>query len=185
MDNPAQTLTEQAAWEHILLQHASRYPLWGLADAYKLAFQAALGSEHAAPSEAAARQWLEREIASIGEGPEEPAIDAISPDGRIARVHLRPYLAQGGSLDALLDTFLRTAAIWQGNRETLRHYLDLVVDLAQADQLAFLPGEACAYFQQLEASGFPPAHHSPTYRDLYRPAYRVILQPLLPLSPAP
>ncbi len=183
MVDPAQSLTERAAWEQILLQKASRYPRWALADAYKLAFQAALGSEHAAPSEAAARQWLEREIAALGDGPEEPPIDAISPDGRIARVHLRPYLAQGGSLDVLLEAFLGTAAAWQGNRETLRCYLDWIVDLAEGGKLVFLPGEARTYFQHLNAAGFPPANHSPTYRDLYRPAYRVILLSFLPPFP--
>ncbi|HSQ16662.1 MAG TPA: hypothetical protein VLM83_03100, partial [Anaerolineales bacterium] len=56
---------EREAWRCILLEQAALRPLWQLQDLYKLAFQAALGSEHAAPGEAAARRWLEEEVAML------------------------------------------------------------------------------------------------------------------------
>jgi len=167
--------TERVAWQQILLAQARMRPRWQLQDVYKLAFQAALGSEHAAPSESAARQWLEGEVAALGTDPREPKLEPISPHGQIARVNLRPYVAAGGSLDALLGAFLRTAATWQGNRETLRQYLQLAHDLMVRGELAFPPAEAGTCFGQLADQGFPPAHHTPVYREAYQPAYRVVL----------
>jgi hypothetical protein len=176
---PGEPITEREAWQQILLDQARQRPQWQLQDVYKLAFQAALGSEHAAPSESAARQWLESEIASLGTGPDEDPFECISPDGRLARVNLRPYLASGGSPEDLLQAFLRTASLWQGNRETLQQYIGWTFELVDIGELDFQPLEAQTYFQHLAHYGFPPAHHSPTYRELYRPAYRVVLLDLL------
>ena len=74
----------------ILQDHLARYPKMQARDVYKLLHQAAMGSEHAVTDIASARAWLERELAEIGPGPAEPLVDPISPDGQIARIHLRP-----------------------------------------------------------------------------------------------
>lgn len=176
---------ERVAWQQILLEQARMRPRWQLQDVYKLAFQAALGSEHAVPDEAAARRWMEQEIAALGSGPADPIIEPISPDGRLVRVNLRPYLTTGGSVQALLGAFLRTAALWQAQRQALQQYLAWAQKLIETSVLAFPPAGAQSFFQNLAEAGFPPAHHSPTYRDLYSPAYRVVLLSLLPISPAP
>jgi hypothetical protein len=183
MPEPASPTAPREAWQHVLLSQAHHRPSWQLQDVYKLAFQVALGSEHAAPGEAAARHWLEQEIAALGAGPADPAIEPISPDGRLARLNLRPYLASGGSPDALLHAFLRTAALWHGQRPDLQQYLAWALDLISTSAFAFPSAEAQSFFQTMAEAGFPPAHHSPTYRDIYRPAYRVILLDLLPPLP--
>lgn len=179
MAERGQLSAERDAWQRILLDQARSRPCWQLQDVYKLAFQAALGSEHAAPNEAAARQWLEQEAATLGAGPADPQIEPISPDGRLVRVNLRPYLAAGGNLDALLQAFLRTAVEWRGERETLLRYTSWVVEFAQAGRLPFPAAEMRAYFQRIAEADFPAAHHSASYREVYRPAYRVVLKMLL------
>ena len=183
MPDPASPTPPREAWQHILLSQANQRPAWQLQDVYKLAFQAALGSEHAAPDETAARRWLEQEIAALVPGPDDPPIEPISPGGRLARLNLRPYLAAGGSPDALLNAFLRTAALWQGKREFLQQYLDWTIELVEIHELDFQPIEVQFFFQRLAEANFPPAHHSPLYRDRYHPAYRVILLDLLPSLP--
>jgi hypothetical protein len=189
---PGECSSERAAWQDILLEQARLRPKWQVQDVYKLAFQAALGSEHAAPGEAAAWQWLEQEIACLGAGPAglpagkpvgkpaDPALEPISPDGRLARVNLRPYLASGGSPEDLLQAFLRTAALWQGRRDTLQQYLGWAIELVERGETGFQPAEAKTCFQHLAEAGYPSAHHSSIYRELYRPAYRVVLLDLLP-----
>lgn len=187
MVEPGKPASERAAWQRILLEQAYQRPQWQLQDVYKLAFQAALGSEHAAPSEAAARQWLEGEIACLGPGPAGQPVDKpvepISPDGRLARVNLRPYLASDGSPEDLLRAFLRTAHAWQGRGEDLQQYIDWAIELVEEGRLEFPQAEAKKYFRNFAEAGYPPAHHSPIYREHYRPAYRVILLELLPFHP--
>ena len=167
-------------FEAILRAHLARYPAMQIQDVYKLVHQAALGSEHAAPDPLEARRWLEQEVAGLGKGLDDPMLENISPDARLVRVNLRPYLAEGGSLEALLQAFLRTAVDWQGEHETLHRYTGWAVELAEVGHLAFPVVEMREYFQRLAQAGFPAAHHSAGYREAYRPAYRVVMRANLP-----
>ena len=171
---------EREAWQRILLEQAALRPLWQPQDVYKLAFQAALGSEHAAPDEAAARRWLEDEIAMLGAGPEDLPIEGISPDGRLVRVNLRPYFAIGGGMEEVLQAFLRTAAAWRGTRQVLQQYIDWAVDLDAGGDSVFPVEEMHAFFDKMAGAGYPAAHHSEIYREKYQPAYRVVMREYLP-----
>jgi hypothetical protein len=101
----------------ILRAQFLRYPAIQIQDVYKLIHQAALGSEHAISNLDGARKWMERELAEMGAGSDEPVIDPISTDHQIVRIHVRPFVAQGGNPETLLDAFIRLqmniAATWQ------------------------------------------------------------------------
>lgn len=163
----------------LLGQHRQRYPRMALADVYKLLHQAALGPGHAVKNEAAARAALLAEVAALGEGPADPLVDPISPDGRLARVHLRAYVAAGRELDALADAFLETAATYTGSAEKLVKFCACLGDLADAGGIAFPRAEVSAYFDPVIAQGYPVVRHSEDYRAAYRPAYRVVAIELL------
>src|SRR5262245_16198317 len=79
----------------LLGAHLARYPRMQLEDIYKLLHQAAMGPEHAVEDVAAARARLHTEAQQLGSGPADPLVDPISPDGRLARVHLRTFLEHG------------------------------------------------------------------------------------------
>ena len=51
-------------FQHIILEHASRYPWWMTSDLYKLIHQAALGSGHAVTNPAEAPARLEQDLAN-------------------------------------------------------------------------------------------------------------------------
>jgi len=138
-------------------------------DAYKLIHQASLGAGHAVASLEMARQWIQRELAEMGDGPAEPVLDPISPDGEIVRIHLRPYAARGGDPEALLTAFFRTANEFTGKIQTLKDGLEILAGLRQ-----FPAVEMHEFAQTIRAQGYPAVHHSPEYSRLYRPAYRVI-----------
>jgi hypothetical protein len=151
----------------ILSDHKVRYPAMRVQDVYKLIHQSACGPAHAVMSSQAAREWLENEVRNLIDPYPEPAIDPISPDGTLARVHLAPYLANGGELDTLLDAFLRTSREYRANFEKLAEYL------TAAQQI--IPGLA-ALTADLKLKNFPAVHHSTAYRVAYKPAYRVVLR---------
>jgi len=154
----------------ILKSHLARYPEMQIQAIYKLIHQAALGSEHAVTDRHAAGVWLEREIMQLGDEDAEPAIDPISADGQIVRVHLRPFLAENGDPEALLTAFVRTANEFHGDEQTLKNYWDIA--------MGFFPPAAMDDFIQ-SMKGYPAMHHSEIYTQRYRPAYRVILQKYL------
>lgn len=163
----------------VVTNHVSRYPLMQAADLYKLAHQAALGSEHAIVSVEAARAWLKRELTTMGAGPPEPLLDPISSDGRILRVHLRPFIQSGFDPEALLLAFVRTGEAFHGSHQDMQKYLNVIRDIVQSNKIGFSPSGLKEYLHQLEAGSYPAVHHSPEFEQAYRPAYRVIVRDFL------
>jgi hypothetical protein len=167
-----------ADWEQLIRAHLVRYPQMEPADLYKLLHQAALGSEHAVRDTSAAREWLESELATMGPGPAEPLVDSLRADGRVVRIHLRPFVAAGGDPEALLQAFIETGAE-RGDREDLRRAGEVAVCLARAKALPWPDSTVSALFAGLAAQGYPAVHHSAAFVEQYRPAYRVVAGKLL------
>jgi len=163
----------------IVLAHCSRYPLMQPADLYKLAHQAALGSEHAIMDEDTARDRLARELAEMGDGPTEPMLDPISADGCLLRVHLRPYLQTGHNPEALFQAFIRSANRSRGDGEQLRSNLRVILKLAKDGRVGIDEDNLIPLYAAMEAAGWPAIHHSREYQLAYRPAYRVVVRDFL------
>lgn len=112
-------------------------------------------------------------------GPEESLPDEISADGHAIRVHLRPFLTNGGDPELLLQAFIRTANEYQGSSELLEQRWDLNEQLARKSKQPFHPVHLRNYFEALETSGFPAVHHSIEYEAAYQPRYRAITRDYL------
>jgi len=164
----------------ILIDHARRYPLWEADDLYKLIHQAAMGSGHAVTDESSVRDWLMRELAHLGPGPDELLIDPISPDERIVRVHLRPFATLQLSEEPLLQAFIRTATEVSPSSESLVEFFGVASQLAKEGVLHFSDDQLTGHLAERRASGFKALHHSPRYKRLYQPAYRIVARDLLP-----
>ncbi len=160
--------------ETLLSDHFFRYPAMQIQDVYKLLHQAALGSEHAISDPASAQKWMERELAEMGEGPEEDTIDPISPNGQIVRVHLRPYIAQGRDPKTLLTAFIRTANEYHGEKNVLENYWKATTGMTH-----FSSEDVEHFIEPLRTKNYPAVHHSKIYENTYRPAYRVVLRKLI------
>ena len=158
----------------ILTGHLARYPLMQVQDVYKLLHQAALGSGHAVHNAGSARKMLERELAEMGDGPEEPLPDLITPDGALARIHLRPYLRAGKDLQVLLTAFIRTANEWRGSQEILHAYGKAAAHQAELENWPISGVEITGFFVKMGESCYPAVHHSVTFSLQYHPAYRVV-----------
>lgn len=114
--------------------------------------------------------------------PQLQMVDEISPSGEIVRVHLRPYMAVGHDPERLLEAFLRTAREYRGSVARLQQYGQVAEWMASAVPLPFQSGQFAAFIQGMERDGFPAAHHSQIYEELYRPAYRVVSRTFLKTS---
>jgi hypothetical protein len=163
----------------ILVAQYRRYPCLQILDLYKLLHQASMGSEHGVSDEDGVRAWLERELATMGVGLEEPLIDDISPSGEIVRVHLRPYVEAGHDPERLLESFLRTAREYRGSVECLQRYGEIAEQMASAGLVPLEPDQIGEFMQRMEQQGFPAVHHSQIYERLYQPAYRVVARTFL------
>jgi hypothetical protein len=166
----------------ILTNHNRRYPLWSIDDLYKLLHQSALGSEHQAPVESDAERRLNQEIAQLNQGPFEPLIDPISPDGGIVRVHLEPFVRKNLDPKLLLDAFIQTGREFQGVKSQLEQYEAYAEQLAQGGLLPFDPADINQFFTRMNREYYPAVHHSPLYVARYQPAYRVVARRFIRLG---
>jgi hypothetical protein len=167
-------------FQHIVLEHARRYPAWLAPDLYKLIHQAAMGSGHAVGEHQEARARLEQELTSLGDGPDEPLLDPISPGGKLLRLHLRPFSRLGLPPEALLEAFLTTANRFTGQERVLKTYVIQSVELADHALIHIHLQDFTRYLQLVSSAGYPAVHHSEEYTLAYHPAYRVVAREFLP-----
>jgi hypothetical protein len=171
---------EERAFRGVLARQAARFPAMQPQDVYKLVHQATMGPRHAGLDSAMAAQWMAREIASLGPGPDEPLVDTISADGRMVRVNLRPFLAAGGDRAALVRAFVRSAHEVEGSTPALRRHLGYAEQMAASRTLPVDRTALRAFVARMRAAGYPAVGHSDAYEAAYHPAYRVVLATLVP-----
>lgn len=149
----------------------------GIEDAYKWLFHATQGGEHAIMSPDGPRAWLDREWKTLTEPDKsEPLVEPLRPDGKVVRLHLRPYRARGGNKDALLAAFIASA---KGFRADRTGFVAVWEALGASLQKAPAPPHlTAAAWSRLDAEtrprGFPALHHGARYEKAARPAYRVL-----------
>ncbi len=167
----------KSAFQSIVLYHLTRYPGLRVEDVYKLTFQAAMGSEHAVADADMVERRLKSEVRTLASAPDgAPLIDPVSPDHRLVRVNLRPYTDRGGDLAKLADAFIETSRVFKPSKAQLAVFWGWIEAFARSAVVPFTDGEVSDYGRRRQAEQYPAVHHSPAYRRLYRPAYRIVLK---------
>jgi len=171
--------TQQARFSKIIKDHYFRYPLMQVQDLYKLIYQAAMGSEHAITDEDSAWARLEQEVVKLNKDVRAPELEDLSPDGRIVRVNLRPYLLSGGDIERLFKAFMQTSKEFQGDERNLDRYATWAMALVEVNEISLSQGEFAEFFEQRRRGGHSAVHHSAVYKGAYQPAYRIVAQEYL------
>jgi len=167
-------------WRALLQGHLAHCPAAAAEDVYKFVHQSVYGPAHAVPDREEAARYLEAEVAGLLPGPAaEPTYELLDGGVRLARVNLRPYLAHGGGVGALLDAFVTTAARVKGDPAVMGVRLGSAVDVLKGAGRGGDAEKLETLAAAMGARGFPAVHHSEAYRRTYRPAYRVVLLELL------
>lgn len=149
-------------------------------DLYKLVFQGAMGCEHAVGDPDQAIQWLRTESETMLKLPGDiPIMDPLSPDHRLVRVHIAPFLDSGGDLEDLARAFIQTSQTFKSSVSDLTKYWGWTEAMAARGAVPFPEEEVVRFGKAQRRKDYPPVHHSETYRRLYHPAYRVVLKELL------
>lgn len=146
-------------------------------DAYKHLYQATRGGEHAAPNREAAKVWLEREWVSLGVQPKgESEWVPLCPGSEIGRLNLRPFKAGGGKPDDLLEAFLASANEYRSEPKAFTDaWAQLGKRLAKARDIGNLThNEWLRLDAEMKKRDYPAIHHSESYNEANRPAYRII-----------
>jgi hypothetical protein len=171
-DSPGDGAREQAA---ALAKELELHPEANGSDVYKFLHQGVFGPGHAVDDRDSAAAYLEQEIAGLGPAPvEEPLCQALGGPIPMVRIHLRPYLAAGHDPSALVDAFVASAATQTGDAPTMDSAVEAAVAFLAKRGLWGIAGKLQDLAPALSSQGYPAAHHSDRYAELYRPAYRVV-----------
>ncbi len=178
--------------QSLITEHLERYPESKPVDFYRLAYHAIIGPdtlglteiEQAAPVEELLRLRLleQAKAEELAPHPWEEPVEILFESKELARVHIRPYLRSGGSLERLAKADALTRYKMQEHRDNVALAQTLgLVRAALMDSEAVQNGPAL-WRQKLDvllrdsiSEGLPPKAHSETYLDIYKPMYRVIL----------
>jgi len=165
----------------IVLAQAAAHPAFSPQDAVKLSYQAVFGAEHLLLDPEGAKDWFDREYASVSPD-DQPLFEPVSD--HYARVNLGSWKAQGLDPDRLFALFYKTASTPSGKTDAdLAAALDTVGALAEEGKLPFSHADWLAYRGEYTAKGGGTVHHSKGYREKERPAYRIVSMRLLRMLP--
>ena len=156
----------------VLKDHAKRYPRMEPTDAVKLLYQNEFGGGHLIRDVEACLRYLRSEYESI---PKDPAATRREYIGNgIYRVNLASLTE--AELDQLGRDFIASAAAQQGDLDRFIQKLETLKKLTAEGVFAFDSAQLEEYLTAYEQAGYPMVSHSPTYREHYKPAYRVVKQ---------
>lgn len=185
------------------LSHPSLTPIaYTLVDIYKCLHQGEFGVGHTIdqpePFKKRLLQEIQQEAAATPIG--EPALEAVSADGMMLRVNLRPlkhFYDNNLSLaaDDLAQVCVDSARISQGSGSRFFKILNQFERINQAGEIAlakhifaFPHATVEAFFAEVrqfmdKIGQIPVLSHSDIYRRLNRPSYRVVERSVLQSSP--
>jgi uridine kinase len=162
-----------------LLLHILKYPKLQARDVLKFLYQSAFGCEHLLTS-------LEDAIDDIAKEYEEmkPKGEALPEplDGDYSRVHLA-CLNEGLSVQTLGKLFVLSAKNEPEAIAKLQQKLSVAKTLADEGTFPFSLDAWELAFTDWLINGYSAVRHSETFRQTYRPSYRVIANKFVPFLP--
>ena len=158
--------------ESVLKDHARRYPRMEPTDAVKLIYQNEFGGGHLIRDVDACLRYLRAEYDAI---PRDPAATRREYIGNgIYRVNLAALTE--AELEDLGRDFINSAAAHRGDLDRFIEKLAVLRTLTAGGVFSFDSAQLEEYLTAYEQAGYPMVSHSPTYREHYKPAYRVVKQ---------
>ena len=159
----------------LLIKHYQAYPKLQIEDVFKYLFQSALGCEHLLTDENAALAYIKSEYEAVSKS-DLPRVDLL--DGDFSRVHLS--LLNGGlTPETLARLFFLSAREVSDGKAVLEQKLNVARELVSVGSLPFEAKAFEAMLAQWRDRGYPAVHHSDSFRENYRPAYRVVANRLV------
>lgn len=159
LSQPPHSLSAASTFPDILDEQEMLHGSLEKDDKLKLIFHAIYGGEHLFFNSRMAWQKLVEEWESLDVDNNEPLAERISPDGDIYRLNLKPAKELGIELSKLYQTVKESAEML--SKDLVRRELRLK---SQVRSIGFET-------EEVPSESF---HHSSTYRQRVRPAYRLI-----------
>ena len=159
--------------EDLLLTHFEKYPEMQLEDCVKLLHQNAYGPGHMLKDPRKALQFLRSELANA---PENGELPYMSIGNGLCRLDLPACRSRGIAPEAIFDLMIAAAKKTAADPIRLAKGLETLRQMTQDGSLPYDMGQTELFLLNYRDLGYPALHHSAHYADMYRPAYRVVIQ---------
>ena len=163
----------------LLTEHFKTYPEMQIQDVFKFIYQSSFGCEHLVSSLEKVTEYLIQEYNTLQIG-KDIRIEKL--DGNYSRVYLS-YLNNGISIDTFGKLFFLSAKKEEGGLAALEDKLKVANQMVREGILPFAIEEFESAIKEWKNKGFPAIHHSDTFRQKYKPAYRLIANEYIPFLP--
>lgn len=147
------------------------HPSMQMQDVIKLCYQCAYGAEHLLRDVEMARRYFEMECSKT-EPADIPLYENISDV--YCRVNIAAWKYQGKPVEQLFDLFVKTVAQKAFDDEILIDLLDEAVETVSGLESTFGVVEFRKFIDKYLSEGICALHHSETYRENEKPAYRLV-----------
>lgn len=166
----------------LVTRHLERYPAMELPDVYKLLYQSVMGPAHILHNKELAYSYLKKEFKSLDENYETELYVDVSLEHEIVRLNI-PVYQNHGTAETLFEMLHETAKQITPDKKKLIYYwaeLGLLIENKNFEN--FTPNEWKKLNKTLSENDFLPLSHSDTYKELYKPSYRIVLKGLINIT---
>jgi len=170
---------EKISFKKIITEQIERYPLIEIQDLYKLSYQAAMGHVHLGVDSTMLHNYLISELENIDTSYMEALTEEISPDGFVVRLNLRPFKVSNGDHNKLFKAIFNSSKVFQPSKDNLERYWKFIEEMASEGLLPYKLENLKSFMNKMRSQNYPTVHHSDSYRNHYKPAYRVLIKPYL------
>jgi len=162
--------------KNLLLKQYQLYPKMQLQDMVKLIYQNEFAGGHMIPDENESLKRLKDEFYSLKkQGSDIISTLAFENIGNgLCRLHLSALVGRNIKLETLNKFFVNTANSVKGSVKAFEEKLHVLRECCKEGSLPYSLEELEAYLEGYKTKGYPPVSHSDVYRELYRPAYRIV-----------
>jgi len=173
------TMEQRDKTRSLLINHYQSYPKLKIQDVFKFLHQSYFGCEHLVTSTESVSDYILKEYSGISS---EGGAVIEELDGDYCRVPLS-YMKDGLSAKTLGGLFFASAKKEPDGKKALLRKLETAKELIKEGALPFSPEEYEKAVVDWETDGYRAVHHSDTFREEYKPSYRVIAKEYVPFLP--
>ncbi len=163
--------------KNILLKHYKLYPKIQLQDIVKLLYQSEYAGGHMIEDEENSLNRLKDEFSLLNSYP----IVGNEPEGifedigsGLCRLHLRGLVGRNIELKTVNKFFVETAKEVKGSIKGFEEKLEVLIECCRGGLLPYSWEDVKSYLRQYKDRGYPLVSHSDTYREYYKPSYRIV-----------
>lgn len=161
-----------------LLNHFKKHQSIEPRDAFKFLYHSIFGCEHLISSPEFVTNYIKTEYETSAK--HEKIVEPLY--GNYSRVNL-DVLDLGLTAETLGKLFFLTAKKEKGTLKDLKNTIDVLKELANKGLTPFSENKLLEELKIWENENYPPVHHSETFRQNYKPAYRVIYNDFIKFLP--